>query len=60
MSSRKKTESHNIFDHTELQKQPKHDEALEESYADNEKMTIPRFNNQVARDSGWSQRTDTR
>ena len=60
MSSRKESENHNIFDNTQAQQQPKHDQALEESYATKEKMTIPRFHNQVARDAGWSQRTDTR
>lgn len=60
MSSRKQVQNHNIFEDTEADKQPKHKEDVKESYATNEKMTIPRFENQVSRDSGWSQRTDTR
>lgn len=60
MSSRKEVENHNIFEDSQIEKQPKHVQKVEEAYATKEKMTIPRFNNQVARDSGWSQRTDTR
>ena len=60
MSSRKEVENHNIFEDTEADKEPKYQADLDEAYAMNEKMTIPRFYNTVARDSGWSQRTDTR
>ena len=60
MSSRKEVQNHNIFKDTEAEKQPKYESEIEEAYATNEKMTIPRFENQVARDSAWSQRTDTR
>lgn len=60
MSSRKEVENHNIFEDTQVEKQPRHKQKLKEEYASEEKMTIPRFDNQVARDSGWSQRTDTR
>ncbi len=60
MSSRKEVQNHNIFEDSQDDKQPKHDQKLEEDYALKEKMTIPRFYNEVAKDSGWSQKTDTR
>lgn len=58
MSSRKEKASHNMFEETKQEGQ--YDPAVDENYADNEKMTIPKFHNRVAKDSGWSQRTDTR
>ena len=60
MSSRKEVQNHNMFEEIEARKYPKTEKNVDESYATNEKMSIPRFENQVARDSGWSQRTDTR
>ncbi len=60
MSSRKEVQNHNIFEDTEAEKQPKYEKDIEEAYAIKEKMTIPRFENQVSKDSAWSQRTDTR
>lgn len=60
MSSRKKVENHNIFEDTQAEKEPRHKQKVDEEYANKEQMTIPRFENQVSRDSGWSQRTDTR
>lgn len=60
MSSRKEVENHNMFEDNEFQKEPKNKKELTEDYATNEKMTIPQFDNRVVRDSGWSQRTDTR
>lgn len=60
MSSRKERDSHNIFQDTEQDKEPKYDPNVDQNYADNEDMTIPKFHNRVAKDSGWSQRTDTR
>ena len=60
MSSRKESQNHNIFEDSQAEKVPKYTADVDEAYAINEKMTIPRFNNRVAKDSGWSQRTDTR
>lgn len=60
MSSRKEVQNHNIFEDTQDHKQPRPKEKLEESYANEEKMTIPRFENTVSKDSGWRNRTDTR
>ncbi|HHX61382.1 MAG TPA: hypothetical protein GX707_11830 [Epulopiscium sp.] len=60
MSSRKEVQNHNIFEDTEAQKIPRYERDVQEAYATNEKMTIPKFENQVARDSGWRQMTDTR
>lgn len=60
MSSRKQVENHNMFSDIETNKKLNHKQEVDEAYADKEKMMIPRFENQVSRDSAWSQRTDTR
>lgn len=60
MSSRKEVQNHNMFSDIETNKELNHKQEAKEAYADKEKMMIPRFENQVARDSAWSQRTDTR
>lgn len=60
MSSRKKAQNHNIFEDTKDHKQLHNKEEVEEAYANQEQMTIPRFENQVVKDSAWSKRTDTR
>lgn len=60
MSSRKEAGTHNMFENSEFQKHPKIKKHLKEEYALDEKMTIPDFDNQVVKDSGWQQRKITR
>lgn len=60
MSSRKEVQNHNMFDDNEFQKPSKSDNQIKGEYAIDEKMTIPDFNNQVVKDSGWRGRKITR
>ena len=49
-----------MFEDNEFQKPSKDKKHIKEAYAMDEKMTIPDFDNQVVKDSGWQERKVTR